>query len=1200
MAEVTSAQSFGFTLNVDVKNLQQLQQAAAAIAQIAKHAKAAQSAMRVVMGGGGRQGKDQATLERERTWKQWMADYKNRTRIAAAARKQETTILANHAKAVGRIRADQNKAQIKAAKDADRATKQAQAAQRAAQRDIERKATNRSILTYIMNPRVGAWNAAGRALSQYAGMLGKVGRVIATVAGPELAILANVLNFVGRAFMFVFKVVSTLVTTAFKALAFVVNVLVSALQFLGGVLGKVLMGIVKLGATIVSVGVAGMTAATYAAVKATSAYAEYEQQLRNSMTVMGEFGDKLKEQEKGFDKLARTLGLLVGKNALQVAEAFYQIGSAGFTGPETAKIAGPALILARATNPLGKDMAQEVELLTSTMKAFAMPAEKAGEVVDLFSAAIARSPLNIERMAAAMPYVTAMASGLGLTVEDVATNLAMLSQAGILGTMGGTAARGWLTRAETQPGSVKAALRRNRMSGEQIEPGAVGVEQSIQALSGWGSYAGPVGSRAQRTARTKDIMSAFGMRAGPGMVALVNKGVDAYRAMKKEITQSGYAMKMVSAQMDTQKAQWEVLQSLWYNTKMAFGEAARGGIMVFLKAMQDALTQMNNSGMLQNMGNLFGQIAQGASVIVAELAKMGPQVTTTISNVVVQAIAWIAELIPKLPGYVADAMKWLAETRDKVFKGVQEGLKWVSEAWEKLTGKMAEGMKWLGGAIQTVTGWGVSFGEFMQNDLPGILSTAGEAVLLLASGFAALALHIKVAFDWGERWLGLVMLMQNPAKSAVDAATGRKNKGWELLTQPLPEFSGELKALGAVGRAVDKGVAWGQEQAPIAGAALQAKSAIAQEEAKYDMGKLRKVYPGAHAQYVPDQGLAQLVDAQGRVIMLDDAGWAQYERQWGGQTQQKLNQPVQRGLKGASGAAGYMDKALGGTGAIGGMMAPSLGSSLGQLAKGLVTPAEGFMTAAEAEAFAAAGRTTLAAGGSLAAIAAASAVGGFYAGSGKTGREYLWGDTQPELARAYAEWSDTLDKMHQQRAFQARHGGMTRSQWTARGASSMPTPMLPSGITFGKPVYKYQPKERNAGRQTMNEVYALANVGKGFTQTQIAPPGSTRVGYGAEGQQKLLEWEAARWQSMMIPNPSMAAATGEGDITNWEIPRTMPRRLQGPPMAFGQGMDNGGYGISIQLFVNDLNVVGQTAQQAVNQAMGQQQQGNRMAMVRGM
>lgn len=160
----------------------------------------------------------------------------------------------------------------------------------------------------------------------------------------------------------------------------------------------------------------------------------FEKTMSGVAAISGATGTELQKIEED----AKRLGATTSKTATEVAQLQVEYAKLGFTTQEILNATEATVLLSQAT---GEDLARSAEVAGATIRGFGMDASESSRVVDVMAASFTSSALNLERFAEAMKYVAPVAKASGITLEQTAAMMSKLADAGIHGSMAGTALR---------------------------------------------------------------------------------------------------------------------------------------------------------------------------------------------------------------------------------------------------------------------------------------------------------------------------------------------------------------------------------------------------------------------------------------------------------------------------------------------------------------------------------------------------------------------------------------------------------------------------------------------------------------------------------------------------------------------------------------------------------------------------------------
>jgi TP901 family phage tail tape measure protein len=167
-------------------------------------------------------------------------------------------------------------------------------------------------------------------------------------------------------------------------------------------------------------------------------------------------GDPDKAQQlEGLRNKARELGGSTLFTAGQAADAQGYLGMAGFD-PKAIKAAMPGMLDLAAAG--GADLAQTADIASNIMSGLGMTADQMDKLGDVLVGTFTRSNTNLQMLGETMKYAAPMAKTYGVELEVAAAMAGKLGDAGLQGSMGGTALSSIMNRLAAPPKSAQKAL----------------------------------------------------------------------------------------------------------------------------------------------------------------------------------------------------------------------------------------------------------------------------------------------------------------------------------------------------------------------------------------------------------------------------------------------------------------------------------------------------------------------------------------------------------------------------------------------------------------------------------------------------------------------------------------------------------------------------------------------------------------------
>lgn len=184
---------------------------------------------------------------------------------------------------------------------------------------------------------------------------------------------------------------------------------------------------------------AAISAASYGLANAINAFGQLEQTLRLTNSVAQGTQKELKEM----DTAVRNMALGFKYTASEGASALYFLASAGFSVKESLSAMNAVVLLSQGTL---NTLENTSDTLASTLQSFALGADQAMRVANLFAASISTTQASMEKLSYSMRYVGPVAHSMGASIEETVVALSALYNAGNRGQQGGTLLRNILVR----------------------------------------------------------------------------------------------------------------------------------------------------------------------------------------------------------------------------------------------------------------------------------------------------------------------------------------------------------------------------------------------------------------------------------------------------------------------------------------------------------------------------------------------------------------------------------------------------------------------------------------------------------------------------------------------------------------------------------------------------------------------------------
>lgn len=208
------------------------------------------------------------------------------------------------------------------------------------------------------------------------------------------------------------------------------NFVVKAKDSASGPLGKIGGSMGKLAKTsgltfgAMAAGAAAITAVVGALTYAVGKAAAFETAMLNVNSIAKATPEAFKEMQASVLDLSKRLP----QSAETLAQGLYDISSSGFAGAEGVKVLEAA---AKAASAGLAQTSESAAGITAVLNAYSYSADEAQRVSDILFKVVDRGVITFPELASQIGKVTALSAPLGVSLEDVAASLAVLTKNGI-------------------------------------------------------------------------------------------------------------------------------------------------------------------------------------------------------------------------------------------------------------------------------------------------------------------------------------------------------------------------------------------------------------------------------------------------------------------------------------------------------------------------------------------------------------------------------------------------------------------------------------------------------------------------------------------------------------------------------------------------------------------------------------------------
>ncbi|MEV2662451.1 phage tail tape measure protein [Paenibacillus larvae] len=301
---------------------------------------------------------------------------------------------------------------------------------------------------------------------------------------------------------------------------------------------------------------------------------DFEQQMSKVKAISGATGEDFKR----LNETALHLGETTQFTAKQAGEGMEYLALAGWKTNDIIS-AMPGMLNLAAAGSL--DLGRAADIVSDTMQAFGLSADKATHAADVFAYAQANANTNVEQMGEGMKYLAPVAHALGWSLEESSAAMMAMADAGLKGSISGQAFASSLARLAKPTKQMQGVMKQTGIEFFDAQGKMKTMPEMLAEIE-----KGTKGMTDKQKSATLSVL--FGAEAYKHWAILLGRGSGELKNMTKSLeTADGTAEEMGKTMMDNLYGSIELFKSGVSGVAIKLGQhfipALRSGI--------DALTK---------------------------------------------------------------------------------------------------------------------------------------------------------------------------------------------------------------------------------------------------------------------------------------------------------------------------------------------------------------------------------------------------------------------------------------------------------------------------------------------------------------------------------------------------------------------------------------------------------------------------------
>ena len=339
------------------------------------------------------------------------------------------------------------------------------------------------------------------------------------------------------------------------------------------------------------------------------------------------------EEYQQLSDAALEYGSTTAWTAKDVADAMGYMALAGFETSEILSSTSGMLSLASAS---GENLATVTDILTDSMTGFGDSADQASRYADVLATVQAKSNTTVGLLGEAFKYVSPLAGAYGYELEDVATALGLMANAGVKGSMAGTAMSSIMSRLATDAGATSKSLGALGTLTETCGVEFYNADGSTRNLSDVLKELCDATKDYTVEQKSEIAKTIAGQEAQKGLLAILNQGSSAYEDLRVQLVNCGGAASSMAENMESGLGgAIRNIQSAFEGFRIKLGQEFSEPIGNAIKMVADWINgtlSPSTEKISEVCGVVFGEISHWLNVASDWVYAHMPEIQSTITN----------------------------------------------------------------------------------------------------------------------------------------------------------------------------------------------------------------------------------------------------------------------------------------------------------------------------------------------------------------------------------------------------------------------------------------------------------------------------------------------------------------------------------------------------------------------------------------
>lgn len=344
---------------------------------------------------------------------------------------------------------------------------------------------------------------------------------------------------------------------------------------------------------------------------------------------------------------ASEMGATTSFSATESAKALEYMAMAGWDAQDMENGLQGIVYLAQAS---GEELATVSDIVTDSMTAFGMSADQSEYFANVLAKTAANANTNVGMMGETFQYVAPLAGALGYSIEDMSAAIGLMANAGIKGSMSGTALRNIITNLATPTDDVAEAMETLGIALTNEDGTMKSFRETLDSMrAGFASL-----SEVEKAQYASTIA---GQRGMSGLLAIVNSSDEDFQELTEKIHDCGDAAEEMSKiRLDNLAGDITLFKSALEGAGKKIYDEISENLRDIVKDGNKIIDSFNESGIHSALDKLKEIFNKNLTEIEKNFSRIAPQIIGPFNKIIMTGAEMLVSAMPLITQKIIPAL----------------------------------------------------------------------------------------------------------------------------------------------------------------------------------------------------------------------------------------------------------------------------------------------------------------------------------------------------------------------------------------------------------------------------------------------------------------------------------------------------------------------------------------------------------------